>query len=70
MRLARPQPRYLSGQVTRISGSVPVVTPVSERQFHEPGLQRGRTVTVFSMSDFTRGLFLRVARFRTSSERQ
>ena len=71
MRLARPQPHYLSSQVTRIFGNVPVVTtPVSERRFQEPGMQRGRTITVFSMSDFTRGLFLRVARFKASSEGQ
>ena len=67
MRVARPLPRYLSGEVTRILGNrVPVVQPVRERQFHEPGMQRGRTVTIFSMQDFTRGLFLRVERFKTS----
>ena len=40
MRVARPLPRYLSGDVTRIIGKrVPVVQPVRERHFHEPGMQ-------------------------------
>jgi hypothetical protein len=67
MRKARPQPRYLSGEVTRIFGRpVSVAKPVRERQFHDPEMCRGKTVTVFSMKDFTRGLFLRVARFKNS----
>ena len=69
MRAARPQARYLSGEVTRIFGQpVAVKPPVRERQFHEPGLQRGKTVTVFSLPEFTRDWFLRVARFKDKSE--
>ena len=69
MRMGRPLPRYLSGEVTRVFGKrIPVVQPVRDRQFHEPDMQRGRTVTVFSMQDFMRGFFLRVQRYKTSCD--